>query len=76
MDYLTNEDLSNYDAPPRRPGNTYLGSEVIYRYGVKNHAEKTFHSGIMIVVQMKIYKVLKTTTHLIQVPYSQAPGNL
>jgi hypothetical protein len=37
---------------------------------------KTFHSGIMIVVQMKIYKVLKTTTHLMLIPYSQAAGIL
>jgi len=50
MDYLANEDLNNYGEPPMRSGtrrsfrtgtgNTYLGSEEIYRYGVRNHAEE------------------------------------
>ena len=50
MDYLTNEDLNKYGEPPMRSGtsssfrtgagNTYLGSEGIYRYGVRNHAEE------------------------------------
>ena len=37
---------------------------------------KTSHSGIMTAVQMEIYKVLKTTTHLMRVLYSQAAGIL
>ena len=50
MDYLTNEDLSNYGEQQSRSstrgsfragaGNAYLGSEGIYRYGVRNHAEE------------------------------------
>jgi len=48
MDYLTNEDLTNYE-PSMLSGtrssfrtgarNTYLGNEGIYRYGVINHAD-------------------------------------
>ena len=50
MDYLTDDDLINYGEPSRSSGtrrsfragagNTYLGSEGIYRYGVRNHAEE------------------------------------
>jgi len=51
MDYLTDDDLFNYGEPPSirsgtrsslrtGAGNTYLGSEGIYRYGVRNHAEE------------------------------------